>query len=128
MTNINDKLTLGCEDRQTIEQLETLLIGKLHLINVRSIRKLITLQKLEYHEREMTERNQLFFKILHPFQSLTNFLDLHYLQKEATKFHNIYSKVHRKEIAREIFTKLSSALREKRVFFDHPPEEFKHHD
>jgi hypothetical protein len=54
-----------------------------------------------------------------------NFIDMRYFQKFCTEFHNLHTEVHRFDAAREIHERLSTLLGEKRVFFDHPPEEFK---
>lgn len=42
MSQINANHTLGCEERNTIDQMETLLINKLHIINVCINTKLIS--------------------------------------------------------------------------------------
>ncbi|CDW78641.1 UNKNOWN [Stylonychia lemnae] len=114
MTKINQKITLSLEDKNNIEQLEILLVNQLHLIT-----------KLTYHEAELDERNQLMFYFLHPFTAFSNLIEFGYLKKYATEIHNLHSKVHRIDQAKQIHEKLSFLLADKRTFFDQPQEEFK---
>jgi hypothetical protein len=103
-------------DRQNVEMLTELVVKHLHVIT-----------KLNFHREEIYSRNTVAYMALHPIKSLSNTVDLYFLQKNCTHFLGMFSELQQFEKAKDIHQKLSDFLGDKKTFFDnqYPNEEIK---
>ena len=73
---------------------------------------------MNFHSKELSDRNNLIYGIFHPWNVAKNKIDMFYLQKYQTNYTYLHTEIHRFDGAREIHEKLSLLLGDKRTFFD----------